>query len=87
MSKRLKVGTLVVVETTDIEHESGWQAGEDVVGARTLRCRFVGWVLADRKRTLILTPAVSPERKVFCSYRLPRGSVYAVEIIRKVGKA
>ena len=72
--KRLKKGQLVAVRTTDIEHDDyGWEPHMNAAKRKPGRYSFVGWVVADRKRHLILSAVVSGTGKTFCSYRLPKG--------------
>ena len=83
MSKHLKKGTLVAVRTLDIEHDDyGWEPNKNAVRRKPGHYSFVGWVIADTKRCLILSAVVSHEGKTFCSYRLPKGPGMSVERLK-----
>ena len=83
MSKRkhLKRGTLVCVATHDIEHRGGWTAIDEIAKRKPIVCRFVGWVIRDDRKCLVIVSSQGVEHDAFCYTRFPRGWVRKVEIL------
>lgn len=79
--KRLKRGELVFVETLDIESIApGWTSIGKVARGKPGRYAFVGWVLRDKGKTLVLSGATRPRtHSVHSAYRLPRGCITKIE--------
>lgn len=72
--KKLKRGDLVLVRTMDIEHDDvGWTDVNKVAKFKPGTYSFVGWLVADKKRHIVLAAVVSSHGSTFCSVKLPKG--------------
>ena len=72
--KKLKRGDLVLVRTMDIEHDDvGWTNVDVVAKWKPGTYSIVGWLVADRKRHIVVAAVISSHGSTFCSVKLPKG--------------